>query len=893
MVKRCLQSTLFAVMLTGTAQAQDAPREAKESDSETIVVRAIQRTAAYSDVPASIDYLDSQQLQDAGVVDIRGLNQIDSSLFVSSSSSEVNGAVARVRGIGTVGDNPGLEASVATYVDGIYRNRSGVALTELGPLESVELARGPQGTLFGRNVSAGVINVSTARPTFNDLGFANATYSNFKHWRLGLTLNQVLAQDKASARLDGVFVRRRGFMTDTVSGRDVNDRNRFLWRGQVALIPHDDIKIRIVGDYGWRREECCTGAYRPAQTATLNAAGQVVVTPGNAIADLERSLGAVINDNDPFERRVSITPGRSYRADVDDGGVAMEIKYDMGPVNLTAITGWREYRSRRSQDGDFNNLDIFYRDNYNQKFSTLSQEIRLQGLAFDDRVDWLAGVYLSSETLNFYDDFKYGADYDRYVNAVTALSVPNFPGYDNLRAFSQGVLAADGASAATIARLSPLVNDFTLAETGLTGDSYRQRNTSIALFTHNIVSLIEDRVFLTVGARYTLDIKRLDASLNNSNTGCASIRTSITDLRAVTGPDETAATALAGTLSNLTGFPCVISPIDGRLTSDSDGGRRKDGVWTGTAALSWKVRPDTMVYTSYSRGYKTGGFNFDRAALDASAPSLRQLQFDPETVDAYEVGTKYRAPNVTLSATLFYERFRNFQLNTFSGANFVVDNILACRDNLNGGDTDLNPDTGACAADRTVAGVTSHGVELAAGLTPLRDVRLDSGFTLARARYRRNLVGHDGNPLPTSLFQIPGQALSNAPEYVVTQSVRWTPPLGSRGFTGLAYLDARYQSQYNTGSDLDVEKLQTGFLLLNARLGVSGPNDFWSVEFWARNLLDKRYIQVGFDEPLQGRYSRGALGKVNRGQTVTSATQLYGAFLGEPRTVGVSVRTTF
>ena len=114
----------------------------------------------------AVSAVTADTLQNTGATDIRQLNQLSPSLLVSSTTSEAGAAVARIRGIGTVGDNPGLEGSVATYIDGVYRSRTGVALTELGPLDRIEVLRGPQGTLFGRNASAGVISVITAKPQF-------------------------------------------------------------------------------------------------------------------------------------------------------------------------------------------------------------------------------------------------------------------------------------------------------------------------------------------------------------------------------------------------------------------------------------------------------------------------------------------------------------------------------------------------------------------------------------------------------------------------------------------------------------------------------------------------------------------------------------------------------
>ena len=148
------------------AAVQDQARERQSVDTGDIVITATRRNEALSDVPMAVSAVTAQNLEYTGATDIRQLNQVSPSLMVSSTSSEGGAAVARIRGIGTVGDNPGLESSVGVFIDGVYRSRVGVGLTELGALDRIEILRGPQGTLFGRNTSAGLISIITAKPRF-------------------------------------------------------------------------------------------------------------------------------------------------------------------------------------------------------------------------------------------------------------------------------------------------------------------------------------------------------------------------------------------------------------------------------------------------------------------------------------------------------------------------------------------------------------------------------------------------------------------------------------------------------------------------------------------------------------------------------------------------------
>src|SRR5687768_10535085 len=148
-----------------------------------IVITAQGRTQILQDVPIAVTAVSADSLQNSGATDIRQLNQLAPSLLVSSTGSEANGS-ARIRGIGTVGDNPGLESSVAVFIDGVYRSRSGIGLNELGEIERIEVLRGPQGTLFGRNASAGLIHIISKKPNMNEMeGFVSATYGNYDYLR--------------------------------------------------------------------------------------------------------------------------------------------------------------------------------------------------------------------------------------------------------------------------------------------------------------------------------------------------------------------------------------------------------------------------------------------------------------------------------------------------------------------------------------------------------------------------------------------------------------------------------------------------------------------------------------------------------------------------------------
>ena len=947
-----------------TAAVETQAVEAQPVDTGNIIITATRRNQALSDVPMAVSAVTAENLRNTGATDIRALNQVAPSLNVFSTSSEGGAARANIRGIGTVGDNPGLESSVGVFIDGVYRSRVGAGLTELGPLDRIEVLRGPQGTLFGRNTSAGLISIITAKPRFTPEASGQVDIGNYNLRRVQGSLTGPIS-DTVAARLDGVWMKRDGFLKDVVSGRRINDRDRWLLRGQVLFQPNDNLSLRVVADYAHRDEECCGATYLPVRDVT--AAGPQPST----IAAIERGLGGIIND-DTFSRRIAISPGRDYDSKVKDYGLSGELTYDLGGAQLTSITAYRYNKYTRGTDADYNNLDILYRasdgGSFN-RFKTFSQELRLQGDAFGNKLDWLVGGYYANEKLAVDDNLAYGNDYGRYGNCLVAanfiaagspssLLAPgasptcfNTPVASGVRASliaSYNAAAAGAAAAAAagnaalaaslgttaanvagnIAALSafarlpntglpasiPLPN-FSAAPFGNNGyanlsnpaltfngvglnDAYRQNSNNWALFTHNIFS-ITDRLKVTVGARYTHERKTLSADLSDNNLLC---------------------TALSG--SGLQQFPCVIPSAPGGAFAIDD--ERTESKVSGTAVLSYKPTDRLLTYASYSKGYKAGGFNLDRSALWRAQPipttvpatpgtavlgtpplsgsgaicvsaaqrgcqgivaSGADLQFKPELNDAFEAGLKYHGRGIDVNFALFHQVFRNFQLNTFNGLNFIVESINGCSDDLNGADTDTSSRTGACTG-KTRAGVRSQGFELEAFTRPMRDLAINGGVTMSDTKYRHNLVGASGKPLNDYLFQLPGRRVSGAPKWTATGSAAWTPPIGASGLRGLVYVDARYMSRYNTGSDLDIEKTQDAYTTVNGRIGVHGPDDAWAIELWGQNLFNKNSIQVGFDSPLQGS---GTTRGVQAGFLARS-TQLYNAFLGEPRTFGVTLR---
>jgi outer membrane receptor protein involved in Fe transport len=912
-------------------------------DEGDIVITAQGRTQILQDVPIAVSAVSAQSLQNSGASDIRQLNQLAPSLLVSSTGSEANGS-ARIRGIGTVGDNPGLESSVAVFVDGVYRSRSGVGLNELGEIERIEVLRGPQGTLFGRNASAGLIHVISKKPNMNEFeGFGSLTYGNFDYIRADAGVTGPIG-DTLGFRLDGVYARRDGFYHDVNNDTRVNDRDRLFLRGQLLFEPNSALSIRLIGDYTRREEACCGAVYLDRdfnpRIGNLNEPANPLLQPGaapartndqgNNIINVLRDLGTpLIAFNDPFSRDIYVTPGRSYEGDTRDWGLSGEVNWDIGSnATLTSITAYRDYVSGQPGDIDYSPVDILYRspaaNGLERQFKTFTQELRLQGKAFNDKLDWLVGGYFANEDLTVTDNLRFGTQYGRFATC-RLLSGTGLAGFYSPttagcisptgRAVISGALAP--AVPSPFGAAGPLILAAfdrleTINDKGSTLDTYRQDSRNYALFTHNIFH-ITDKLALTLGLRYTNEKKKLNATFGNDNTACVAQQSALLPLLANPG--------LAPLAAGLIGLACQgnsTAELNGVTISDE----RSEDEFTGTGILSYKWSRDLMIYGSYSRGYKAGGFNLDRSALKnpvlpfASTPGGAQalvgnLQFDPEINTAYEIGAKFSRGPVTLNAVLFRQDFKNFQLNTFNGTVFLVQTVNGCGVDLNGADRDqstlpgapnfvappaANPTanpaaaTGACPAGEVGYGVRSEGVELESALRVRRDLNVTLGLTYANTHYRSQLVGNDtGAPLDPALRKLPGDNLSNAPELVVTSSLAWTPRIGGTGMTGLFYIDGRLTDGFNTGSDLFPQKEQPSFAVFNARVGVRGKGERWALEFWAQNIFNTDYTQVAFNSPFQ----EGARTAAFTDPQFPGGRQIFSAFLAEPRTFGLTGRFRF
>jgi iron complex outermembrane recepter protein len=818
---------------------------------EEIIVTAEKRSQNLQDVPISVVAINAQQVQDAGITNIRNLAILTPGLTVTSEGNEAI-TTARIRGIGTVGDNPGLESSVGVNIDGVYRPRNGVAFGDLGEIEQIEVLYGPQGTLFGKNNDAGVINVTTKRPSSTFGAMAEVTGGNFNDQEYRASITGPLAENLAG-RLYAGFQQNKGFL-DVVNGvgpstqNNTNDRHAYNVRGQLLFTPSDAVDFLLIADYAKRNESCCSA---------------VVEYPGpfQALANVFASTPALggriggLGDSPLIGQPGVVRLPSSYVAydnqiitqHVRDMGVSGELNWNLGFGKLTSITAWRDNTVAGGNDVDYTGIDLLsFPDNGNANstdFKQFSEELRLAGKV--DSLNWLVGGFFSNEILSTRTLGLTGNQFETYISAVASASI---------------------GAAFNPLLVSQLTGDAPGTTFGGTGynDGYQQTARSFALFTNETWNITQG-LDLTAGLRGTEEKKTATASYNSVGTapGCGAL---LGAPGLFTPPDPTKPPGFPNGISGtnaqafLLGYGCYTG-LNPFFTGTGFDQSNTENNLSGTLKLSYRFNEEAMVYVSGANGYKAGGYNLSRVTVPADPTSTNPLaqiglipddstHFPRETVVSGEVGIKTTLFDKTLrlNAAAFYQRYTDFQLNTFTGIQFVVTSL-----------------------DRVI----SKGVDVDfAWATPISGLTIAGGVTQDLTN-----ITNFGNALP-DFCGGPGNGctardnnrLSFAPLWSGALSASYVLPVSATlGFR--TSVEEKYNSSYNTGSDLDPRKIQEGFGLINGRIGFGALDESWAIEAWGANLADKYYYAVAFDSPFQFN-------------TISS-------YLGAPRTFGLTARVKF
>jgi outer membrane receptor protein involved in Fe transport len=373
-------------------------------------------------------------------------------------------------------------------------------------------------------------------------------------------------------------------------------------------------------------------------------------------------------------------------------------------------------------------------------------------------------------------------------------------------------------------------------------DSYQQTEKSFAFFTNETYTLIE-HLDLTAGLRYTHESKDETADYNSPDGGSACGQL-------LHAPPASAALPYSDLL--LLGYGCA-TPFNPFFAGVTHAQSLSEDNFNATVKLAYHFTDDVMGYVSWGNGTKAGGFNLARVTNPAAANPLAPIldtEFPRETVNSFEIGakTELAQKTVRVNAAVFDQQYHNFQLNTFTGIVFVVSSL---------------PD------------VNSKGAEVSLDwLTPVPGLSLSGGVVYADTQ-----ITNFGDALYLFATNRLNNRLSFSPLWSGVVSAAYQVPLSSYLALRIS-ADEKYNSSYNTGSDLDPIKLQGSYGILSARIGIGAPDGKWAFEVWGQNLTDKGYFQVAFDAPFQGLAVPGFNNQID-------------SFVGDPRTFGATMRVKF
>jgi iron complex outermembrane receptor protein len=388
----------------GAAAPQEAPAVIEE-----VVVTSRHRQENSQKVPAALSIVGGQLLQRTNTTNISQVSQFVPSIqftYFNARNANIN-----VRGLGNnVGlANDGLDPGVGFYVDQIYYSRPATATLDLIDVDRVEVLRGPQGTLFGKNTTAGAINVSTAEPSFKPQVLAEITGGNYGYGQGKLAVTGPLINGLLAGRLTIGTTTREGFETNVFNGRKVNNYRDSTFRGQLLFTPTSDLKFRLIGDYERQFNHCC-----------VNTLSGIVSPPnGKNFTTLAQSFGytPVV---DPFNRTVDVNA--PFRALQETGGISLEADWSLPRLTLTSITAWRFWNWWPQNDSDSTPLPVVnlaqngdYENQYTQEFRIASAGVNL--------VDYVAGLYVYRETIHAVGVTQYGADASAFLGGATLPSV--------------------------------------------------------------------------------------------------------------------------------------------------------------------------------------------------------------------------------------------------------------------------------------------------------------------------------------------------------------------------------------------------------------------------------------------------------------------------------------
>ncbi len=785
------------------AQAVTPPVTA--SQFEDVLVTSRRVSESVQRVPVAVSVTSADTVANTGAYNVSRISQQLPSLTLYSQNPR-NTSV-NIRGIGApLGlTNDGIEQGVGIYVDNVYYNRVASSTLDFVDIQQIEVLRGPQGTLYGKNTTAGAINITTRAPSFTFEARGELSGGNYDFKQAKASISGPIT-DTLAFRLSYASTTRRGTIWNNKTNLWSNGQDNLGLRGTLLWNATPDLKFTLAADYNNQDAICCVAYYaRVAPTQRLL---------NRQYASLARAFNYTVPSTDPFDRVTDIDA--PLRAKNEHGGTSLVGEWAVGGGLITSVTAWRYWNWGPSNDRDYTGLPITPQSQNPTKQNQYTQEFRYNYEG--DGFDFVTGVFLFNQGIHTTGTESQGTAASRWtLNPGAAVPVGS---------------AACAGTAANLRACNPAVlNNLTAA------NDIVLKNTSVALFG-KLNWHLTDALTVSPGLRLNYDGK--SGSYNSVVTGTASDGTR--QLVLYTGP--------------YANDPWIVDQRGVRAPISYAPTLAKSNV-SYDFNVSYQINDDLLAYATYAKSYKSGGINLNGVPVDAAnQPIAAAYTIKPEDVSHYEAGVKsqFLDKRVTLNLTSFWTDIADYQANVNNGALGLVRGYLA-----NAGGARVR----GFEAEFTVypvEGVSAYasGTYNDHSYTEFLDSPCPPELTGGATATGTQVAGGPGvaGALSPVACNISGQWLPGISNWAFSWGGEISEPVGLWGKDGEIYFgyDGSFRSKFSSNAARSAYMDVSGYHLHNFRIGYR-TRDGIGLSLWVRNAFDANY----FDQLLAQSGSTGLI----------------------------------
>jgi iron complex outermembrane receptor protein len=409
---------LFALPLAAQ-EATESSASIGANDSGALgafTVTARRREENLQTVPAAVSVVNGTLLDSTYTVNTALLSQLVPSLYYNSANPRNTAYTIRGLGSNTLSisaANDGIEPGVGFYVDQVYHGRPATAAFDFTDIDRVEVLRGPQGTLFGKNTTAGAIHVISREPTFEPEANGEVSYGDKDFLQAKGSVSGPLVGDALAGRLSAQITQRDGVLFNVNTGEHENELDNYAVRGQLLWVPADGVKLRLIGDIADLDSACCTQGFLRVGTSLRS--------PARQFPALAAGLGYAPPSTDVYDRLTDIDA--PLHVDTQDGGVSLIADWDFGPATLTSVTAWRYWDWDVANDRDYTGIPIQLVQRIPSRQDQYSQEFRLASNG-DAKLRYVAGLYFFSQEIDGHPISTYGPEAAYWLLNQANFTVP-------------------------------------------------------------------------------------------------------------------------------------------------------------------------------------------------------------------------------------------------------------------------------------------------------------------------------------------------------------------------------------------------------------------------------------------------------------------------------------